>query len=114
MTVREDCAVKEVKEGKVVTLTGEDVAFDECLWCTQAGAPDWLKATGLPLGNMLKCTVFRLELISHTRIEPAARSASVDSHFSASPHKPSRGTLQVAHCSCMSVRDLWRILTTRE
>ena len=52
MQVREDCAVKEVKEGRVETLTGDDVEFDECLWCTQAGAPDWLKSTGLPLGDV--------------------------------------------------------------
>lgn len=52
MTVREDCAVEEVKQGKIMTVTGDNVEFDECLWCTQAGAPEWLKATGLPLGEM--------------------------------------------------------------
>lgn len=50
MTVREDCAVREVVQGTVLTQTGEDIEFDECLWCTQAGSPEWLKTTGLPLG----------------------------------------------------------------
>ena len=56
MTVREDCAVEEVKQGEIVTVTGKNVEFNECLWCTQAGAPEWLKATGLPLGNI--CSYF--------------------------------------------------------
>ena len=58
MTVREDCAVEEVKEGEIITLTGENVGFDECLWCTQAEAPEWLKATGLPLGNAFEILPF--------------------------------------------------------
>ena len=53
MTVREDCAVKEVSEGKVLTHFGEDIEFQECLWCTQAGPPEWLKETGLPIGDTL-------------------------------------------------------------
>ncbi len=30
---------------------GAPLAFDECLWCTAAGPPAWLAATGLPLGG---------------------------------------------------------------
>jgi hypothetical protein len=29
----------------------EVLGFDECLWCTQAAAPAWLKETGLPTGR---------------------------------------------------------------
>lgn len=29
----------------------EQLAFDECLWCTQAAAAGWIKDTGLPTGK---------------------------------------------------------------
>jgi len=51
MTLREGFAVTSVKKGKIVAETGGDVEFDECLWCTQAGPPQWLKNTGLPTGD---------------------------------------------------------------
>lgn len=32
-----------------LSLSSRSVEFDECLWCTQAGAPEWLRGTGLPV-----------------------------------------------------------------
>jgi len=32
-----------------LSVSDHSVAFDECLWCTQAGAPGWLRGTGLPV-----------------------------------------------------------------
>jgi selenide,water dikinase len=44
----EGSGVKEVKPGQLVLEDGTEHAFDECLWCTQAGAAAWLRHTGLP------------------------------------------------------------------
>ena len=52
LTVLEGTAVKKVEQGKLSLAGGEVLEFDECLWCTQAGAPAWLGSTGLPLGAM--------------------------------------------------------------
>jgi len=72
VTVLENCKVSRVEAGKLVMQresksTGQQgagsgvngggkeqggaeevVAFDECLWCTQAAAASWIKDTGLP------------------------------------------------------------------
>lgn len=79
--VREGIQVTKVEAGKLVVVKegangssgastdqegspraeAEEVAFDECLWCTQAEAASWLKDTGLPTGwcglpaNSLAC-----------------------------------------------------------
>ena len=52
--LREGFAVTAVEEGKIVAEVGGAVEFDECLWCTQAGPPLWLKDTGLPTGQPVK------------------------------------------------------------
>ena len=51
VAVLEGTAVKKVEQGKLSLAGGEALGFDECLWCTQAGAPAWLGSTGLPLGT---------------------------------------------------------------
>ena len=42
--------VTEVLSGVLKLGKGAAVAFDECLWCTQASAAGWVKETGLPTG----------------------------------------------------------------
>lgn len=47
------------RQGVGISTNGSDVQppaleFDECLWCTQASAASWLKATGIPTGGLLK------------------------------------------------------------
>eukprot|EP00960_Hanusia_phi_P073843 768100-Hanusia_phi.AAC.4 len=39
----------DVKNKTVICNDGTEVVFDECVWCTQAGAQPWLKETGLKL-----------------------------------------------------------------
>lgn len=46
--VVEDSAVVEVQAGSLHLGGGRAVAFDECLWCTQAAGAGWLAETGLP------------------------------------------------------------------
>ena len=55
MTIREGVGIKEVQPGRLLLQDPEGSVeeFDECLWCTQAGAPPWLKHTGLQLGRVL-------------------------------------------------------------
>jgi hypothetical protein len=48
--LHEGSAVQRVEAGLIVTEDGAKHAFDEALWCTQAAAAGWLKATGLPTG----------------------------------------------------------------
>lgn len=51
VAVREGCSVESVQEGRLVLAGSASLDFDECLWCTQAGAPDWFQDTGLPVGR---------------------------------------------------------------
>ena len=53
MTIREGVGIKEVQPGRLLLQDPEGSVeeFDECL-CTQAGAPPWLKHTGLQLGRI--------------------------------------------------------------
>ena len=39
-----------VEAGRLLLESQPPEAFDECLWCTQAAAPAWLRHTGLNLG----------------------------------------------------------------
>ena len=50
MELHERTAVAAVRAGALELASGAVRAFDECLWCTQAAAPAWLRDTGLPLG----------------------------------------------------------------
>ena len=50
MEVHEGAAVAAVEPSSLELAGGGSRAFDECLWCTQAAAPAWLRKTGLPLG----------------------------------------------------------------
>lgn len=43
--------VEKVVPGRLLLASGDELEFDECLWCTQAGAPEWFKQTGLPLND---------------------------------------------------------------
>ena len=40
--------VQRVETKQLVLAGGGGIAFDECFWCTQAGAASWLSNTGLP------------------------------------------------------------------
>jgi hypothetical protein len=53
--LHEGAAVQRVEAGLIVTDDGAKHPFDEALWCTQAAAAGWLKATGLPTGGLLVC-----------------------------------------------------------
>ncbi|MEW5311006.1 MAG: hypothetical protein WDW38_002754 [Sanguina aurantia] len=49
ITVVEGCGgVTAVAKGVLQLAKGEQVHFDECLWCTDASAAEWLRDTGLP------------------------------------------------------------------
>lgn len=39
-----DHGVATVEDGALVCSNGARIAFDECVWCTQAGAQSWLKS----------------------------------------------------------------------
>jgi len=43
--------VDRVENGHLVCTNGSRVAFDECVWCTQAGGAEWLKGTALDLDD---------------------------------------------------------------
>lgn len=45
--------VQQVKQGVLVTESGQSVETDEVLWVTRAGGPEWLKETGLALDDGL-------------------------------------------------------------
>jgi selenide,water dikinase len=49
IAVAENSRVLRVAPGRLVCEGGRDIAFDEALWVTEAGAAPWLAATGLPL-----------------------------------------------------------------
>ena len=44
-------AVARYTDGELVCADGRAFAFDECLWCTEAGAQAWLQDTGLQLDD---------------------------------------------------------------
>jgi hypothetical protein len=101
ITLREDFAVTAVEKGKIVADAGGDVKFDECLWCTQAGPPQWLKDTGLPLGSLLPSHTYMRAFLRvkvpgamvHTR-----RTNSMDEHRDPSP-LPTPPCYHLPHCS---------------
>ena len=45
------CEVTAVEGGKVKCKDGRSFDADECIWCTQAGAQEWLRDTGLELSK---------------------------------------------------------------
>lgn len=50
--VHEGIVVVAVEAGCLLVEAGrQPEAFDECLWCTQASAPAWLRHTDLSLGK---------------------------------------------------------------
>ena len=57
--MRYDHEVTEVQGNELVCSNGTRVPFDECVWCTQAGAARWLRDTGLELddGGFIKVRV---------------------------------------------------------
>ncbi|KAK9835460.1 hypothetical protein WJX74_000508 [Apatococcus lobatus] len=53
MKVMEQIGVSEVNPGLLSLEDGRQVAFDECLWCTEAAAAPWLRQTpGLPTDDL--------------------------------------------------------------
>ena len=49
--IRTDTRVAEVSPGQVRDKSGNEFAYDEILWVTQASPPDWLENTGLQLDD---------------------------------------------------------------
>lgn len=43
--------VCKVEQGRLFTAGGEHVSFDDCVWCTQAKAPEWFRNTDLQLDD---------------------------------------------------------------
>ncbi|CAI5467920.1 unnamed protein product [Closterium sp. Yama58-4] len=68
-----------VQGGVLVLEGGEEVEFDECVWCTQGGAASWLAQTGLALDNNGFIRVGEtLESISHKGVFAAGDIHSSD------------------------------------
>ncbi|CAI5465514.1 unnamed protein product [Closterium sp. Yama58-4] len=68
-----------VQGGMLVLDGGEEVEFDECVWCTQGGAASWLGQTGLALDNNGFIRVGdTLESISHKGVFAAGDIHSSD------------------------------------
>lgn len=53
LDICEGTSVSAIEESALVTEGGERVAFDECLWCTQAAPAAWLQGTSLPKSALL-------------------------------------------------------------
>ena len=51
LELHEGVRVVAVEAGRLLLESQPPEAFDECLWCTQAAAPAWLRQTGLTLGT---------------------------------------------------------------
>lgn len=49
ITVRFGHEVVSVVSNELICSNDEAIPFDECVWCTQAGAQQWLRDTGLDL-----------------------------------------------------------------
>ncbi|CAI7886900.1 unnamed protein product [Closterium sp. NIES-53] len=68
-----------VQGGVLVLDGGEEVEFDECVWCTQGGAASWLAQTGLALDSSGFIRVGdTLESISHKGVFAAGDIHSSD------------------------------------
>lgn len=50
--VDENQTIVEAEGGKLAVEGGEIIEFDECLWCTEASAAEWLRSTGLKTGGL--------------------------------------------------------------
>ena len=50
ISIHEGAAVASVSSNTLTTVADEAIAFDECLWCTQAAPARWLKDCELPKG----------------------------------------------------------------
>ncbi|PNH06604.1 hypothetical protein TSOC_007041, partial [Tetrabaena socialis] len=48
VVVRDGDEVTSVRPGELLLRSGAALPFDECLWCTEASPPAWLRETGLP------------------------------------------------------------------
>ena len=67
--VHTDTRVTGVRDSVLTTDSGTELAFDEILWVTQAGAPAWLADAGLELDDRGFLLVNdQLQSLSHTNI----------------------------------------------
>ena len=57
MELHEGVRVVAMEAGRLLLESQPPEAFDECLWCTQAAAPAWLRQTGLTLGTPVAAAV---------------------------------------------------------
>lgn len=72
--------VTGVQPGKIISGNLE-LKFDEILWVTQAGAPDWLKTTGLELdANGFILTNDHLQSLSNSNIFAVGDVAAMANH----------------------------------
>lgn len=49
--VETGCEAIEAADGFIRCSNGKSFAYDECIWCTHAGAAAWLRSTGLALDD---------------------------------------------------------------
>jgi selenide, water dikinase len=74
-------AVTWVGEGRLRTGDGASYPADEILWTTQAGAADWLPASGLSVNDDGFVRVSRrLQSVSHPEVFAAGDVAVIDGH----------------------------------
>lgn len=51
--LHEGVRIVAVEDRQLLLDSQQPEAYDECLWCTQAAAPAWLRGTDLTLGELL-------------------------------------------------------------
>ncbi|MBT3305764.1 MAG: selenide, water dikinase SelD [Alphaproteobacteria bacterium] len=73
--------MEKISQGVITDADGTTVELDEILWVTTAGAPSWLRTTGLPLNKdgfiQVRDT---LQTLSHDDVFAAGDIASVVNH----------------------------------
>ena len=52
--LHEGVRIAAVEDRQLLLDSRQSEAYDECLWCTQAAAPAWLRDTDLTLGELLR------------------------------------------------------------
>jgi selenide,water dikinase len=81
IVIRTKTRVAEVAPGRVVDTSGDELAYDEILWVTQASPPDWLKGAGVELDERGFVLVNDyLQSVSHPNVFAAGDVASMRNH----------------------------------
>ena len=81
ITIRANTRVTEVAPGRVIDTSGNEFAYDEILWVTQAGPPEWLNGTGIKLDDRGFVLVNDyLQSVSHPNIFATGDVATIQNH----------------------------------